>query len=355
MPEFRARQRDDHASTEPARRQTTHGRKTVPDFFLFFDATSIDNKPTGATLPRMHRMDVVYTAEIFPRSVPLGTPPPTDHLRQLALRLANEVQAAPAPYPICLDWEPRELRPNQPADDYLKAAEVYMTIVGSIRSIAPGLRLGPYGIIPEREYWHRDAAWRADAMRRLWGAPLPAGDSATAAEEKASDADLNDADPQSDDGADSASGAGPTISRDPSTEGDASSSAASFHPPRHTGPALAPRGLADVFDFSCPSIYAFYDDLPGWRAYAVDNLQLAREYQKPVYAFIMPSYHPSNRELGRRPLGERYWRMAIETCLEHADGLVVWTDPEAEGGGPGRRPTWTSPWWWPILQDYLST
>lgn len=319
-----------------------------PSQILFFDATAIDGKPTGETLPRMHRMKMVYASSLFPEAAPLGVAPPRDHLRRLALQLAAEIRAAPAPFPVCLDWEPRELRPRQAIDDYLAAARVYTEIVDALRAVCPGLRLGPYAVLPEREYWHRDADWRADALRRLWGPPLPSGSVAAEPLDEADDS------PSSASPIEPAPAADPGAPTTPADSGRSAGTVAARDSAARSG-RLHPRGLADVFDFVCPSIYAFYDDVPGWRAYAVDNLALAREFQKQVYAFVMPSYHPSNRDLGRRPLGEAYWRTIIETCLEHADGLVVWTDPEAEGGGgsAGRRPRWTSPWWWPVLQDYL--
>lgn len=81
--------------------------------------------------------------------------------------------------------------------------------------------------------------------------------------------------------------------------------------------------LADIF---FPSIYTFYDDRAGWSKYAVAQIQEARRYAggKPVYVFLWPQYHGSNKTIGGAFLPGDYWRMELETARKYADGIVFW-------------------------------
>lgn len=104
-------------------------------------------------------------------------------------------------------------------------------------------------------------------------------------------------------------------------------------------------GLADKVDVLFPSLYTFYEDRAGWLAYAKANIREARRYQKQVYPFIWPQYHDSNKTLRGQYIPADYWRMIVETCLELADGLVVW-------GG------WQQQWsddapWYRVIREYL--
>ncbi|QDU72719.1 hypothetical protein [Mucisphaera calidilacus] len=106
--------------------------------------------------------------------------------------------------------------------------------------------------------------------------------------------------------------------------------------------ALQPM-IRDV-DVIYPSLYTFYDDPEGWVKYAEVNIREARKYGKPVYPFLWPQYHDSHKELKYHFIDGDFWRIQLETCLKHADGVVIWggwTDPE------GNRLKWdpTIPWW----------
>jgi hypothetical protein len=59
------------------------------------------------------------------------------------------------------------------------------------------------------------------------------------------------------------------------------------------------RGLVSSLDVSLPSLYTFYDYQPGWVTYAIANIMEARRMNpgKPVFAFLWPQYHDSNKEL----------------------------------------------------------
>ena len=111
--------------------------------------------------------------------------------------------------------------------------------------------------------------------------------------------------------------------------------------------AAANRRLAPVarhVDAIFPSLYTFYTDFAGWQKYALANIAQARMYGKPVYPFLMPQYHDSNKKLAADFLPAGYWRQQLETCYAHADGIVIW------GGWMdhnNHRCVWDpgAPWW----------
>ena len=107
--------------------------------------------------------------------------------------------------------------------------------------------------------------------------------------------------------------------------------------------------VADVVDVFAPSLYTFYDDVDGWKRYAVANVSEARRLAqgKPVYPFIWPQYHNSNRKLDSQYLSAEYWLMQLQTLESHADGVVIWA------GGPG-------PWqadaeWWKATRAFIES
>jgi hypothetical protein len=103
--------------------------------------------------------------------------------------------------------------------------------------------------------------------------------------------------------------------------------------------AVAP--IAQLADVLFPSIYTFYDDRKGWQTYAIAQIQEARRYAggKPVYVFLWPQYHESNKVLGNTFLPGSYWRMELETARQYADGVVIWCCSS--------RQKWddNAPWW----------
>jgi len=100
------------------------------------------------------------------------------------------------------------------------------------------------------------------------------------------------------------------------------------------------RPLADAVDVLFPSIYTFYPDREGWKLYAAAQIAESRRLAsgKPVYAFLWPQYHDSNRILGEQYLPPDYWRMELEFLREHADGVVIW-------GGWQQQWDEDAPWW----------
>ena len=109
------------------------------------------------------------------------------------------------------------------------------------------------------------------------------------------------------------------------------------------------RPLAHDLDILFPSLYTFYPDREGWVAYAIAQIREARRYGqgKPVYVFLWPAYHDSNRLLANKSIEPEFWKLQLETAHAHADGIVIW-------GGGG------SPWneqapWWKITKEFMGT
>jgi hypothetical protein len=100
--------------------------------------------------------------------------------------------------------------------------------------------------------------------------------------------------------------------------------------------------LAMRVDAIYPSLYTFYLDRDEWKKYAIAQLREAKRYGKPVYAFLWPQYHESNRLLGGRYIAADYWQVQLDTVRQYADGVVIW------GGWGGDGPAeWddSAPWW----------
>lgn len=86
------------------------------------------------------------------------------------------------------------------------------------------------------------------------------------------------------------------------------------------------QSLADSVDALFPSLYTFYADRSGWVKYAKAQISEARRLAKgkPVYVFLWPQYHESNRILGSEYIAADYWKLQLETAKQHADGIVIW-------------------------------
>ena len=114
------------------------------------------------------------------------------------------------------------------------------------------------------------------------------------------------------------------------------------------------RSLAGAVDVLFPSLYTFYPDLAGWRAYAIAHIEEARRYGggKPVYVFLWPQYHESNLTLGGRYLPADYWLLELETAKAYADGIVIWG-----GWGSDNRPVkWDeNAAWWKVTKEFMKS
>ena len=108
---------------------------------------------------------------------------------------------------------------------------------------------------------------------------------------------------------------------------------------REENDSLAP--IAQFVDVLFPSVYTFYEDRNGWQTYAIAEIQEARRHAggKPVYVFLWPQYHVSNKRLANTFLPSDYWRMELETGRKYADGIVIWCC--------SNKQAWDdkAPWW----------
>lgn len=114
------------------------------------------------------------------------------------------------------------------------------------------------------------------------------------------------------------------------------------------------RPLAGTVDVLFPSLYTFYTDQGAWVRYAYGQIAQARRYAngKPVYVFLWPQYHNSNRTLAGTYLPADYWRLELETAKQYADGIVLWG-----GWGKNNRPAqWDEEAaWWKMTKEFLKT
>jgi hypothetical protein len=141
-----------------------------------------------------------------------------------------------------------------------ESVKKYQTVLQWFKTSAPGVSLGLYGVLPIRDYW------RAIQAQGLSGY-------------------------------------------------------AAWHKQDDSLASIAP-----FVDLLFPSVYTFYDDRNGWQKYAIAQIQEARRLSrgKPVYLFLWPQYHPSNKQLGNTFLPGDYWRLELETARKYADGVVIW-------------------------------
>lgn len=117
------------------------------------------------------------------------------------------------------------------------------------------------------------------------------------------------------------------------------------------------QAMADAVDILYPSLYTFYQDRNGWVKYATAQLTEAKRLAKgkPVYAFLWPQFHNSNRFLGCQFVSADYWKLQLETAKKLADGVVIWggwhvCDPK---GGPMEWDEKAE--WWRVTKDFIKT
>ncbi len=99
--------------------------------------------------------------------------------------------------------------------------------------------------------------------------------------------------------------------------------------------------LARYVDVICPSLYTFYNNQKGWKKYAIENIKQAKIYKKPVYPFLWPQYHDSNKKLRGIYISPSFWFEELALVLQSSNGVIVW------GGWNNGRVEWNenAPWW----------
>ena len=112
--------------------------------------------------------------------------------------------------------------------------------------------------------------------------------------------------------------------------------------------------LVKAVDSLFPSLYTFYTDQGAWVRYAYGQITQARRCAdgKPVYIFLMPQYHESNRAHAGEYLPADYWRLELETAKQYADGIILWG-----GWGSNNRPAkWDDDAaWWKVTKEFMKT
>ncbi len=83
--------------------------------------------------------------------------------------------------------------------------------------------------------------------------------------------------------------------------------------------------LANRVDIIMPSLYTFYNKPEDWIKYAEGMLKEAKKYGKPVYAFVWPEYHQSNRWLSGTAIDKGFWLKQLRLIYKHADGVIIWS------------------------------
>ncbi len=107
-------------------------------------------------------------------------------------------------------------------------------------------------------------------------------------------------------------------------------------------------GLADAVDYVAPSLYVRYSDDPEeWKRWATFVLTEAKRYGKPIYPFLWPRFHDQGPEnLRLREIPAEFFRMQLEFCREHADGVIIWG---------GYKEAWDSEaTWWKELRAFAA-
>lgn len=108
--------------------------------------------------------------------------------------------------------------------------------------------------------------------------------------------------------------------------------------------------IAKDVDYVFPSLYTHNTNRERWKTYAMAQMREARTYGKPVYAFVWPQYHESNRILRKRYIPYDYWRLQLQTVYEHADGIVIWGGREH-----GRAAKWDEDAaWWTATKRFIT-
>jgi hypothetical protein len=107
-------------------------------------------------------------------------------------------------------------------------------------------------------------------------------------------------------------------------------------------------GLADAVDYIAPSLYVRYSDDPEkWKKWAKFRIDEAKKFGKPVYPFLWYLYHDAAPEhLRGREIPRDFFRMQLDFCREHADGVILWG---------GYRKQWDQDAaWWKAVKEMIA-
>lgn len=113
------------------------------------------------------------------------------------------------------------------------------------------------------------------------------------------------------------------------------------------------RSLYSETDVFFPSVYTFYSDREGWVKYAVAQISEARRLGngRPVYVFMWPQYHPSNRLLAYQYISSDFWELQLQTARQYADGIVIWGGWDFDNNRPAEWDESAS--WWQVTKKFM--
>jgi len=121
---------------------------------------------------------------------------------------------------------------------------------------------------------------------------------------------------------------------------------------RDTNKRLDP--VTSSVDALLPSLYTLYSDERKWVRYARVHIAQARKINQdlPVYVFLWPRYHDSNLLKKHQYVGDKFWRLQLDTAKTYADGVVIWGGWDFENRRPKKWDPAAS--WWRVTKDWLS-
>lgn len=109
--------------------------------------------------------------------------------------------------------------------------------------------------------------------------------------------------------------------------------------------------LAASVDLIFPSLYTYDADQDRWTRAAIANIEQARRYGKPVFAFIWYKYSERNQDLSYQYVGDEFWRRQLETVCNYADGVVLWGGWDPENKRPQAWDEDES--WWAVTRRFI--
>ena len=104
--------------------------------------------------------------------------------------------------------------------------------------------------------------------------------------------------------------------------------------------------IAPHVDVMFPSCYTFNQDRGQWVTYAKAQIDEAKRISggKAVFPVLWPQYHP-----GKGPIEGAFWRLQLETCMDFADGFLIWDDWRGNRTDFNKLPDW-----WPATVDFMA-
>ncbi|MBU1041668.1 MAG: hypothetical protein KKF77_11275 [Proteobacteria bacterium] len=108
--------------------------------------------------------------------------------------------------------------------------------------------------------------------------------------------------------------------------------------------------LAEVVDIIMPELYATSPDMEAWRRIAVEQIEAAKAYNRPVIVYLWFEYWDLDKKgLDGKDLSPEFWRFQLETIYKYADGIIVWG-----GYGKNKPLPWRNDFvWWKVTKDFM--